>query len=454
VELEERLSPSVTGLGSVAAQVSASYPTGNYANWDANKILSGVKFAQGVVGINLSVKWDSLQTGATTFNWNAVDTRLQEAAAAGLKVDLALTAGPTHAPGYLLSNPKIEMISLVDTNQNDANYGQMTTGPVFWDPIFLAARESFIQAAGARYSTNPSVVAVTAGFADWTTNDWNVPHFVGMSPGGQGYIDENQQWLNAGYTTAKMLAAGEQLLDTTATAFSKQTLKLPIDVTSSRLDGTATSLASQILSYGYTRYPSQFYAQINSLSTQSPLATDSTIGNNVNAHNYLFYLLHQHATKVGLQMVSDATNASQDGYRLNGGQSGIPATILQNAVNIGLTYKPAFVEYWSVDGSNTSFGTVMGPAASSMASVVGASIPTGTKSAMMGGIPMIASSTPATSPTPANAVVSAASTSSSSTGGSHAPATPHLSSSLSSGALDNFFPLSDVLGGSLFSSPV
>jgi hypothetical protein len=361
VELEARLSPSVM-----------SYPTGNYANWDSTKSLAGVTFAQGIVGINLGVKWDTVQTSASTFNWNAVDTRLQEAAGGGLKVDLALTAGPTHAPGYLLTNPKVHTISLVNTNQNDANYGQMTTGPVFWDATYLAAREAFIQAAGARYSSNSSVIAVTAGFADWTTNDWSVPHFVGISPGGQGNIDENQQWLTAGYTTAKMLAAGEKILNTTATAFPEQSLKMALGVTSSQLDGIATTLTSDIINYAYGKYPTQFYAQVNCLSTQSPLATDPTIGGDPNAHNYIFYLLQQHPTQVGLQMLSDATNASQDSYRLNGGVAGDPATILQNAVNIGQTYKPAFMEVWSVDGTNASFGTIFGPAATTMLTVCGA----------------------------------------------------------------------------------
>jgi hypothetical protein len=371
--------PGTNGLPSLTAAASAAtipqhrairYPRGSYVNWDFTKSLANVTFDTGIVGITLSVPWKSVQSGPKAYNWGTLDSRLQEAKKAHLKVALMLNTGPSNTPAFILNNPQVQTITFIDTNSNHGTYGQNITGPVFWDPAYIAGREAFIQAAGARYLGNPTVTAVNCSFANWYTNDWDVPHYVGkfkQPGGGTIYLNQVQQWLTAGYSTSVMESVGQQIIDTTAAAFPGRDLKMAIGTTSSKLDGTSTQLAADILAYAYGKYPNAFYAQVNKLGTQTPTATDPKVTHaDPNSTAYLYYLLTQYSPRIGLQMVADATNGANDGYRLNGGKPGKAPEVLQNAVNVGLTYTPEFLEYWTVDGKNSALTSIFQGATSAM----------------------------------------------------------------------------------------
>jgi hypothetical protein len=300
----------------------------------------------GVVGVALSLVWSDIQPSATTYSWSAVDARLAEAKTLGLNVALTLSDSPLNAPTWLTSNPAVQKITI-----------GTVTAPVFWDPIFQADRLAMIQAVGARYASNPLVVAVNTSFANWSTDDWSVPHANGQW----------QAWLSAGWTTAGMLAIGEAILTTTATAFPSQSLKLAIGTTDAHLDSTITTLASDITTYGYATYPGRYFAQINWLTTQTATATSSTVQNATpDEHDYLLWILAQHLGQVGAQELAGATNGPSDGYLENGGTAGSALTVLTNAVNLAQTYLPEYVEVWQSDGTNPTLSGELQAATTSM----------------------------------------------------------------------------------------
>jgi hypothetical protein len=360
---------AASGEHASAPVTVVAYPKGSYAIWDMDSSLAKKTFDPGIVGLTMAIRWSEVQTGAKTYSWTTVDTRVNEAKSAGLKVSLTLNTSSANTPAFLLSNPTVQQIAFMDTNTNHSTYGQNVSGPVFWDPTVLAAKEAFIQAAGTRYAGNATVTAIGFNFANWYTEDWSVPHFVGpftLRSGKVVNLDQVQQWQKAGWTTATMVATGEQLFNTTVTAFPDQDVKLAIGVTDKGLDGTATTLATDIVNYAYGGSPN-FFAQVDKLSTQMPVSTDPKVTQaSQNDFAYLYWILSQHPTHCGLQMLADATNTSKDGYRLNGGTPAPSATIFQNAIDVGLTYKPAFLEYWSVDGENTAFTSMIQQATSSL----------------------------------------------------------------------------------------
>jgi len=67
---------------------------------------------------------------------------------------------------------------------------------------------------------------------------------------------------------------------------------------------------------------------------------------------YLLKLLAEHSPQIGLQMLAAASNWYKDGFRLNGGEFGFPRDILLNAINVGLSYNPCYIEYWKEDAIN------------------------------------------------------------------------------------------------------
>jgi uncharacterized repeat protein (TIGR03803 family) len=65
-------------------------------------------------------------------------------------------------------------------------------------------------------------------------------------------------------------------------------------------------------------------------------------------------------------MLAAATDDPTDGYRQNGGTVAPATTILQNAVNVGLSYQPVFLEYWCNDATNPALDSTMQSATVSM----------------------------------------------------------------------------------------
>jgi hypothetical protein len=231
--------------------------------------------------------------------------------------------------------------------------------PVFWDPIFLEKKKNFIWVAGERYAANDSILGVMVSFCNPILGDWWVPHEVGYFCGQDS--NKVQDWLNAGYTTEKMLNAGKETIDAWATAFPNKMLKLPVSVTHRNLDGNATNLAELIMNYAYSQYPDRFFAQSNGLSTKIPYSNDPEIINaSIGTRNYLYKLLLDHSPKIGLQMLDSVTDWDENNCRVNGGESPCPPyDVFLEAINIGLSYNPHFIEYSHTDAENPNLQPIL-----------------------------------------------------------------------------------------------
>jgi hypothetical protein len=269
-------------------------PWGSYSNHVTDEGLKNPF----ITGVMLTVSWGQIQPDSEKdFKWSKVDEELNKAKAAGKDVTLVLHAGGRHTPGWVKHTPGIQLISIVDTNiYNKKSYCQPVTVPVFWDPIFLEKKKKYIAEAGKRYGTNPNISGVIVSFANFMTDDWNVPHRADDSGGECGKkFDQIRQWKDAGYTTEKMFNAGKETIDAWAAAFPGKALKLPLHLTHKGLeddkDGTpptGSKLAVKITQYGYERYPDRFYVQINWLSAKTPQATDPKVtGADPDSHLYI-----------------------------------------------------------------------------------------------------------------------------------------------------------------------
>ncbi len=343
-------------LASISSPAFAlyNYTPGSYATWNSGSLSQNIINNPGIVGVLASANWSGIETQDGVYNWSALDTKISAAQNAGFKVAIKLVASLDLAPGWLKNNANVQKINILDTNQDDSSFCQNQTLPVFWDPIFHEKKKALIRAAGARYANNPTVVAVMASFANTYTNDWTVPHDVGYISGCGVTVDQVTDWLNAGYTTDKMLNVGKEIIDTTAEAFPNQALKLPIAQTADGLDGVSTDLAEQIINYAYSKYPDRFFAQRNALSTKTSGANSTAVKNALpGTSQYIYKLLRDHRPMIGLQMLAAASNGDTDNCRQNNNVSPCPPyDVLLHSVNIGLAYNPRFLEYWNEDSAN------------------------------------------------------------------------------------------------------
>src|SRR5947208_1633755 len=224
------------GLISVAEATVAPIPKGIFCmpvkNPDGfpDQILNDSR----IVGLDIGDQWQDIETTEGVYDWSSIDTQLAQAEAHGKKVLLGITSGGLNVPDWLLANyPDIQTFTFIDTNPYHPTYGQQLTIPIFWDPIFLAKKIAFIQAAGARYAAHSSIAVVNCAFANATTADWNIPN----AP------EDIANWLAAGYTTGLMVNAGETIIDATMAAFPNQNLTMAIGRGAGDLDPTVDYLS-------------------------------------------------------------------------------------------------------------------------------------------------------------------------------------------------------------------
>jgi hypothetical protein len=341
--------------GASAADNLSKKPCGSFSNRVTAEALQNPQ----VTGAIIAVDWRVISKSQGTFNWSAVDTALRQAKKAHKSVMLSLVAGGASTPDWVKKMPGVKLIYIVDTNEYHKTYCRRVSMPVFWNEAFLREKESFIAEAGKKYGNNPNVLGVTVSFANAFTNDWFVPHEVGRFCGRN--IDQVRDWLNRGYTTDKMVDAGKRTIDAWARAFPIKTLRLPIQMTDEHLDGTASNLAERIIDYAYAAYPDTFYAQLNSLNAATPYANSSQVINaDPNTYGYILKLMTQHPEHIGLQMLAAASNGSLDNCRQNAGVNPCPAhDVLLESVERGLSYKPAYIEYWREDVENKDLQDVL-----------------------------------------------------------------------------------------------
>jgi len=315
---------------------------GNYVNSGSNSVLKNTN----IEGVLLSMRWRNIETSKGKYNWNKLDKKIELIEKTGKKVVLNIMTSGVNVPDWLLENKDVETFSFIGKNKNQPIYGKTLKIPVYWDEKYLYEKQKFINELGKRYVNNPAVVGVMVSFVGTINNDW--------------YIPKNQELIDKGYSTEKMIEIGKITIDMWAQAFPKQALKLPIGKSIQDGDNTITTLAETITKYGYSKYPNRFYIQINALSTIIPKAND-TLVQNAQKDNiiYLLKLLAQHPKKIGFQMISSVTNDPNRVDKARLCPSRNTDCILNKVLEIALSYKPYFIEYMSEDIENHEIQNIL-----------------------------------------------------------------------------------------------
>jgi hypothetical protein len=323
------------------------YPKGSYAMWDPSQpIPDEIINNPDIVGILAAANWKDIEKEKDKYDWSGLDTKISQAEKAGLKVALKFVDSPAASPDWIMNNSQIEKITVVDTNEyHTGKFNKEITLPVFWDSTFHQQRKNFIQEAGKRYANNKTVVAIMASFANLYTCEWYIPTEMLKSPN---------------YSTEKMFRIGQEIIDTTATAFPNQALKLPIEPRD-------LTLVQETIDYAYAKYPNRFFAQTNGLSTIIPLADSSEVSNAAidgkTGAYFILKLLKQHSPQIGLQMLSAASLCKEGEAcrqdKANKCQPNDHKCILTESVNIGISYNPQYIEYWKEDAMNTELYDIL-----------------------------------------------------------------------------------------------
>jgi hypothetical protein len=300
-----------------------------------------------VDGISVRQRWGDLEPVEGVYNWTYLDNVTARAAAAGKAVLLRIGTGGGdialggNCPTWVMDAVAAEPLPPSQKFYTFNDEGRSVTIAVFWDPVWLAKKTAMITALGARYASNPALKIVAASFANAQTEDWNVPH----TP------PEVTAWFAAGYTSARMLDAGRQIIDAAMAAFPNQYVTLSVGTNGHihrgpNLDPDANYVARNAVLNARASWPGRLIVQKNSLATYIPAAPGTGTG---------WELLWNSRPDVAGQMFywcyGDTT------YRVNGGVPIDPSTALVSSVNKGVGYEMKFIEIYRIDVLNLPAAT-------------------------------------------------------------------------------------------------
>jgi hypothetical protein len=324
----------------VTAQVST--PRGVFASIQAGTpIGSSILSNPDVDGISLRNGWDAVNPSEDVYDWSYFDTEIAAARAAGKEVLLRVSDGGLNIPAWVAqASLSAGEPTFSFYERDEFQGGDLVTEPVFWAPTLLAKKKKLMAAFGARYNSNPTVAIVTCQFAGGRNDDWNVPSGTtvdGIPPAGS---TETSRWLAAGYTTAKMVDAGNQIVSNAMAAFPDKPIGLAIGRTSLALDPEGKDyVAKTVVDNARARWGDRMVGTKNSVSakmTPPPPPSDN-----------FWSLLWNCRPGVGGQMLWFTYNDST--YRNNGGVQADPTTVLENAVNLAHGYGLKYLEIYTAD---------------------------------------------------------------------------------------------------------
>ncbi len=316
------LPAGIPGLAALPPQI----PRGVFSLSPAgNTFRDAVATNPSVDGITIRQDWSELEPTEGTYNWSFLDSEVARAEAAGKPVLLRINT-QAHKPTWV-TNAVAQAGGTFFTFDKD---GAATTIPVFWDPTFLAKKKAMIAALGAHFTGKTTIKVVWTSFANASSEDWSVPHTS----------TDITNWFNAGYTSAKMLDAGAQIIGATMTAFPNQFVTIAVGG-SGNLDSDASYVARNAVAAAKAKWPGRLIVQKNDLATFNPPAPGT---------GTLFQPLWDNRPDVAGQMLDSCYGDST--YRNNGGVPDDAGHILRKSVDLGVGYGMKYIEIYQNDVLN------------------------------------------------------------------------------------------------------
>ena len=298
---------------------------------------AGVAFRDSVLtnpnvdGVSIRQDWSELEPTEGVYHWTFLDQEVARATAVGKMVFLRINTQ--------FAKPAWVTTAVTAAGGTFFTFGEgadKTTIPVFWDPTFLAKKKAMIAALGAHFTGQEAIKIVWTSFANANSEDWSVPHTS---------IDI-ENWFKAGYTTEKVLDAGQQIIDATMTAFPNQYVTIAVGGNghagkTGNLDPDASYVARNAVLAARERWPGRLVVQKNSLGTYNPPAPGT---------GTVYQLLWDSRPDIGGQMLDNCYGDTT--YRNNDGVPDEADNILHQSVNLGNSYGMKFIEIYQIDVLN------------------------------------------------------------------------------------------------------
>jgi Beta-galactosidase len=303
-----------------------------------------------IAGLTFRTSWEDIEPTQGNFVWTKLDTVFDQAEKNNKWVELVLIPGFA-TPAWALQGVQTGSFSVI----YGPGKGQNMTLPLPWNQTYLDRWFAFLKAASARYQNRRSFIKIAADGPTSVTAEMSLPN----APA------DLCTWIQAGYTSDRLVGAWTQVFANYAQIFPRQYFSLalypplPIVGTTRCKNGNPTGIdhaesarvTAILVGLGAGTYPSQFVLQENGM----------TAAKNNTSPEGGYDVVKSYGGKVviGYQLVTSAILHPTD----MGDPDGV--TALQESLQRGVDAQAQFLEVWEPD--------VLAPAAQNvLASVAGA----------------------------------------------------------------------------------
>jgi hypothetical protein len=152
--------------------------------------------------------WGEIELTPGVFNWTNLDSNLAMAASLGKRAIIAVLDGP-HAPTWLYSLAAARSFMYQEKVIDSTGKTTYTTSlmPIPWDQMYQTRKLMFLTALAAKYDLDPRVALVHCTAASYNGLEFSLPE---TNP--QDGTSYRNAWNTAGYTTATLMSAWNQII--------------------------------------------------------------------------------------------------------------------------------------------------------------------------------------------------------------------------------------------------
>ena len=235
----------------------------------------------GMDGIAIVIGWSAVEPSMGQYQWTLLDSWMDEAIAAGKKIDLVVTAG-WDEPAWLFQPAPggagaKELDFTISPHSGATGQCQDVKIAAPWDTAFLGRWDTLLAAVAAHLKSNgtyTSVTLVRITGINRTTEEMRLPAETPQSTGLACVTDAIATWQAAGYKPSLLLHAWDSITASFQKSFPDKTFVIsiiptnpfpPIAEDGSIIKGTPPDENLPLMTLGAQRFPGRFIVQFDFL---------------------------------------------------------------------------------------------------------------------------------------------------------------------------------------------
>ncbi len=295
-----------------------------------------------ISGVVCRFRWETLEPSPNNFNWTFIDGEILKAQNANKKISLQPVGG---RPTWLIDSLHAQGYYYIDKNPIHPTFGQIVSGVLPWDSIYISRLKILYQNLAAKYANDTTVSYFNLIASQMSRN---LPDTILTDT---TLLIQQPFWTAFNYNADTLAVLMDTMIDYYMNLFPSTPLWCSVDYVRFEIHASGhpiNYLASLYTNYGITNYPDRFGLWREDLSGCNPQP--------IVMSGSQWYIMNQNPCRTGAQMIMSV----QDGPVIMNKCNMIPNTksfVLDSAVQHGITLGMRYMEIYGGDIDDTSLAS-------------------------------------------------------------------------------------------------